>query len=51
MSQELVNLTVPVGLNWNEHSFGSAVTITFELACAAASAGLAASVSALKSGK
>jgi hypothetical protein len=28
MSQEVVNLAVPVGLNWNEQSAGSAVTVT-----------------------
>jgi len=51
MSHELVNLAVPVGLNWNEHSAGSAVTTTLFFACAAARSGLAASVSALNSGK
>src|SRR5438132_8718227 len=51
MSHELVNLATPVGLNWNEHSFGSAVTTTLLLACAAASSGLAVAVSALNSGK
>ena len=28
MSQEEVNFAVPVGLNWNEHFSGSAVTVT-----------------------
>ena len=28
MSQELVNWLSPVGLNWNEQSFGSATTAT-----------------------
>src|SRR4051812_42305560 len=51
MSHELVNLAVPVGLNWNEHSAGSAVTITWFFACASASAGLAALVSAPNTGK
>src|SRR5215212_212142 len=51
MSHELVNLTVPVGLNWNEHSAGSAVTTTWFLACAAARSGLAALVSAVNTGK
>ena len=41
MSQELVNLVVPTGLNWNEHSAGSAVTTTGDEAIAASSAGLA----------
>ena len=28
MSQDEVNLDVPTGLNWNEHSSGSAITTT-----------------------
>ena len=28
MSQEVVNFSVPVSLNWNEHSAGSAMTVT-----------------------
>jgi len=51
MSQELVNFFVPVGLNWNEHSLGSAVTTTLADACALARSGLAAEVSAVNSGK
>jgi hypothetical protein len=31
-SQELVNLVVPVGLNWKEHSAGSATMTTLFLA-------------------
>jgi hypothetical protein len=50
MSHELVNLTVPVGLNWNEHSLGSA-TVTLFLACAAARAGLAALVMRVEHGE
>ena len=51
MSQLEVNFTVPVGLNWNEHSAGSAVTVTLAAACAAARSGLAALVKALNTGK
>ena len=51
MSQELVNLAVPTGLNWNEQSAGSAFTTTCVLCWAACRAGLAAAVSALNSGK
>ena len=41
MSQEVVNFEVPTGLNWNEHSAGSAVTTTGAAAIASSSAGLA----------
>ena len=41
MSHEEVNFLVPVGLNWNWHSLGSATTITGEFFCAASKAGLA----------
>lgn len=41
MSQEVVNFEVPTGLNWNEHSSGSAVTTTGAAAIASSSAGLA----------
>jgi hypothetical protein len=34
MSQELVNLAVPTGLNWNEQFAGSAVTVTVVVSCA-----------------
>jgi hypothetical protein len=51
MSHELVNFAVPVGLNWNEQSAGSAVTTTGAFFCAAASDGSAVSVSAVNSGK
>ena len=51
MSQEVVNLAVPTGLNWNLQSPGAAVTVARVVACAVASAGLAATVSALNSGK
>ena len=30
MSHELVNLAVPVGLNWNEQVSGSALTVTVD---------------------
>ncbi len=51
MSHELVNEAVPVGLNWNEHSFGSATTTTGDFSIAALSAGFTALVSAWNSGK
>jgi hypothetical protein len=41
MSQDVVNFAVPTGLNWNEHSDGSAMTVTGALASAASSFGLA----------
>ena len=41
MSQDVVNFSVPVGLNWNEHSAGSAMTVTGDAASAVRSAGLA----------
>jgi len=46
MSQELVNLAVPVGLNWNEQSAGSAMMVTCAFSCASYSAGLAVAVAA-----
>ena len=51
MSHELVKLAVPVGLNWNEHSLGSAVTTTGDFSSACSSTGFTALVSALNSGK
>ena len=51
MSQEVVNFAVPTGLNWNLQSPGAAVTVARTFSCAVASAGLAAQVSALNSGK
>ena len=51
MSQEFVNFTVPVGLNWNEQSAGSAMMVTLVFSWAAYSAGLAVAVISLKSGK
>ncbi len=51
MSQELVNLDVPVGLNWNEHWSLSASTVTLVVCCALASIGLAVAVMNLKTGK
>jgi hypothetical protein len=41
MSHEVVKLSVPVSLSWNEHSLGSAMTVTGEEASAASSVGLA----------
>ena len=41
LSQPVVNFSVPVILNWNEHSFGSAVTVTGDEFRAASSAGFA----------
>ena len=46
-SQELVNLAVPVGLNWNEQSLGSAMMVTLVFCCAACNAGLAICVMVL----
>ncbi len=47
-----MNFAVPVGLNWNGQSPGAAVTrCRASFSCAVASAGLAAQVSALNSGK
>ena len=51
MSHELVNFAVPVGLNWNEQSAGSAMIVTCAFSCAGYSAGLAVAVSSLNSGK
>src|SRR4029079_1445664 len=51
MSQPVVNFSVPVALNWNEHSLGSAMTVTGEDASAASSFGLAKWVIPLKIGK
>lgn len=50
-SQDEVKAEVPTGLDWNEHSAGSAVTTTGEVAMACSSAGLALWVMALKIGK
>ena len=44
-------MTVPVGLNWNEHSAGSATTTTLLACCAACKSGLAALVSCSNTGK
>ena len=41
--QPEVNFAVPTGLNWNEQSAGSAITATFTVSLAFASAGLAIS--------
>ena len=41
MSQEVVKAEVPTGLNWNEHSAGSAVTTTGAAAIASSRPGLA----------
>ena len=46
-----MNLATPVGLNWNEHSPGAAVTTTLFFAWAAARSGLAASVNMPNTGK
>src|SRR6185312_14174705 len=51
MSHEVVNLAVPTGLNWNEHSLGSATTVTGADASAASSFGLAKCVRPWKIGK
>src|SRR5262245_61275486 len=51
MSQEVVNVAVPTGLNWNEHSDGSAMTVTGALANAASSFGFAKWVIPWKIGK
>ncbi len=50
MSQDEVNFDVPVGLNWNEQSSGSAVTTT-SVCWAAYSIGFAVAVSSLNTGK
>jgi len=50
-SQELVNCDVPTGLNWKEHSRGSATTTTGAAFCAATKSGFAYRASAPKSGK
>ncbi len=44
-----MNFSVPVGLNWNEQSAGSAVTVTL-VWCALCRAGLATWVSILNTG-
>ena len=41
-SERASNLFLPTGSNWTEQSAGSAMTVTGALACARASAGLAA---------
>ena len=51
MSQPVVNFSVPVALNWNEHSLGSAVTVTGAVASACSSFGLAKWVMPWKMGK
>src|SRR6478752_4503293 len=51
MSQEVVNLATPTGLNWNEHSLGSAITVTGADASAASSLGLVKCVRPWKIGK
>ena len=51
MSHEVVNLATPTGLNWNEHSLGSAMTVTGAEASAASSFGLAKWVRPWKIGK
>jgi len=51
MSQEEVKLAVPVGLNWNEHSAGSAITTTGDFSSAASRVGFTRPVSAWKRGK
>src|SRR3546814_2794225 len=51
MSQlDASNLFLPIGSNWNEHSASYATTVTGAFSTAAASAGLAAWVSALNIG-
>ena len=40
MSHEVVKFSVPVSLSWNEHSAGSAMTVTGDAASAASSAGI-----------
>src|SRR4051794_15806793 len=42
---EVKSISRAIGLPWNEHCFGSAVTVTLLAFCAAASAGLAYSSS------
>ncbi|MNW20254.1 hypothetical protein D3C71_2205720 [compost metagenome] len=51
MSQELVNLALPTGSNWNAHWPGSATTTTGFCSWATNTSGLPYSVSALKIGK
>src|ERR1700733_11906869 len=51
MSQLVVNFSVPVALNWNEHSLGSAITVTGDDDSAVSSFGLAKWVIALNIGK
>ncbi|MNN97411.1 hypothetical protein D3C81_2165690 [compost metagenome] len=50
-SQELVNLALPTGSNWNEHWLGSAITVTGFFSWAMNTSGLPYSVNALKIGK
>src|ERR1700733_9115847 len=50
-SQGVVNFSVPVALNWNEHLAGSAVTVTGAVASARSSFGLAKWVMPSKIGK
>ena len=49
--EDATETSVPVALNWNEHSAGSAVTTTGEAASALSSFGLAKWVMAWKIGK
>ena len=51
MSHEVVNDAVPVGMNWNEHSYGTATTVTGDYSSACSSTGFTALVRALNSGK
>src|SRR5579859_4852334 len=51
MSQLVLYFSVPVALNWNEHSLGSAITVTGEDDSAVSSFGLAKWVIPLKIGK
>ncbi len=50
-SHGVVNFSVPVALNWNEHLAGSAVTVTGAVASACSSFGLAKWVMPWKIGK
>ena len=51
MSQDEAKAFLPIGSNWKAQSAGSAITVTGDEAVAAARAGLAAAVRALKIGK
>ena len=51
MSQPVVNFSVPVALNWKEHSEGSVITVTGDDTSAVSSFGLAKWVMPLKIGK